>query len=159
MDLEAAGNGYYILDSSGIVLEYGDVQNYGNGKLGEGYIDMEMAGNGYYLLTNRGSVEVFGDATFYGDLDSGDAISLGITPYGYYILEKNGKLHFFGNVHDYGYEILDEPSARDIEIVPELDGYYILDEHGNTYSYFAAAGFSGPEYSEESKYIDLELIN
>ena len=68
------------------------------------------------------------------------------------------KYIFFGNVKNYGYEELDENSAKDIEVIPNADGYYILDAHGNTYSYFAAAGFPGPEYSPDVRYIDLELF-
>ncbi|MBI2498850.1 hypothetical protein HYV88_01250 [Candidatus Woesearchaeota archaeon] len=156
VDLELKDTGYYVLDRSGKVFAFGDAKKYGEGKNND-YVDMELSSNGYYLLRKNGKVETFGDASFYGDLEDKDVVNLGLTDKGYLILEKNGKINAFGDAKDLGYD--DKlADAKDIEVVKKNKGYYILDGHGIAYSYLAFAGFPGPEYSEEDKYIDMEIL-
>ena len=154
VDLEVVDKGYYILDRSGVVLPYGFINKYGDGSK-ESYVDLEVSNNGYYLLSERGEIEVFGDAIFYGDLEEGYAADLELTKEGYVILEEGGKLHFFG---DAGFDILEELGVVDLELLPDADGYFLLDGQGTLYSYKAAAGYPGPEFKEDMVYIDLELM-
>lgn len=153
-DLEVVDKGYYILDMSGVVLPYGFINKYGDGSK-DNYVDLEVSNKGYYLLSETGEIEVFGDAIFYGNLEGGYATDLELTKEGYVILEEGGKLHFFG---DADFDILEEIGVVDLELLPDADGYFLLDGQGTLYSYKAAAGYPGPEFKEDMVYIDLELM-
>jgi len=156
VDMELTNNGYYVLDKNGKVYSFGDAKKYGDGNNND-YVDMELTSKGYYLLRKNGKVETYGGAVFYGALENKDVVDMGLTSKGYLILQKNGKINAFGDAKDLGYDDKLE-DAKDIEVVKKNKGYYILDGHGIAYSYLAFAGFPGPEYSEEDKYTDMEIL-
>ena len=72
------------------------------------------------------------------------------------VLDSKGNIYAFGNAKNLGSRKLDH--AVDLEVIPDFNGYYILDCFGNVYSFQAYAGLYSPEYNPECKYVNMKLV-
>ncbi len=152
------GNGYYGLDTNGVVRATGDAKHFGNLNTavlvaGERAATMAITpdGKGYWIFTTRGRAQAFGNAKHFGDL-----VTLGIVPQGavvdsvalpngkgYYMVGSDGGVFSFGTAQFYGSmggKVLNSPVNG---LVPDPDGkgYWLVASDGGVFAF--SAGFVG----------------
>lgn len=150
----AVGNGYWILDSAGIVYSFGDAVDHGSMlgiELDAPVISMSAtpSGNGYWLLASDGGVFSFGEARFWGST-GGIALKAPVismaptaTGNGYWLLASDGGVFTFGDAAfrgSTGAMTLDAPVIS-MAVSPDGSGYWLLGGDGGVFSF--AVSFHG----------------
>jgi hypothetical protein len=101
------GGGYWIANSAGNVVAFGDAVNYGSvsGTLNEPIVGIAAmpSGHGYWLVASDGGIFAFGDAAFYGSTGgltlNEPIVGLAPTPTGngYWMVAGDGGIFAFGD--------------------------------------------------------------
>jgi hypothetical protein len=75
---DLSGNGYYLVESDGLVVAMGNAVSYGSAykKVTSPVVGMALMrdGKGYWLVSADGAVYAFGDATYYGGVNLGKVL-------------------------------------------------------------------------------------
>ncbi|MEZ5281582.1 MAG: VCBS repeat-containing protein [Acidimicrobiales bacterium] len=143
-----SGNGYWILDSAGVVYAFGDAVDHGSMAgftLDAPIISMTAlpTGNGYWLLGEDGGVFTFGAAKFHGSTGGMDlkapVISMAPTASGngYWLLASDGGVFTFGDAEFHGSTgamVLDAPVIS-MAVHPDGSGYWLLGGDGGVFSF------------------------
>ncbi|MBN2329377.1 MAG: hypothetical protein JXR73_19710 [Candidatus Omnitrophica bacterium] len=140
LTLTQSGKGYYILESDGVIHQYGDAVQI-NGPMPDAdnpFVDMELFGatNSPYLLQQDGSIVTAGNAVFYGEsIRKADAVDLELSSdgLGYYVLYEDGVIAFFGTALNRGYTETGGIPAVDLELTG--NGYYVSLSDGSILSF------------------------
>jgi FG-GAP repeat len=162
-DRTGAGDGLWLLDSSGQVHVRGAAGFFGNvntAALAPGDNVASISGTptaqGYWVFTDKGQVLTFGDAVHYNDLPglgvapNGLIVASASTPTGagYYLLGADGGVFAFGDATYFGSipEVL-PPGSLVCPIVglvptPSNDGYWMVACDGGVFA-FGGAAFMG----------------
>ena len=144
----AVGNGYWILDSAGVVYAFGDAVDHGSMAgitLNAPVISMTAtpSGNGYWLLASDGGVFTFGAAKFWGSTGAlalnAPVISMAptATGNGYWLLASDGGVFTFGDAQfrgSTGAMTLDAPVIS-MAVSPDGSGYWLLGGDGGVFSF------------------------
>ncbi len=150
-----AGAGYWTLGADGKVLNFGNIQKFGDAPRttpDRPYIAIAStpSGDGYWTVDVRGDINAFGDAHDYG---GADAINLnqpvlGIAPTasgkGYWLLARDGGIFSYGDAKFYGStgdRVLNSPIVA-MASTPGGRGYWLLASDGGVFS-FGNAHFYG----------------
>ena len=142
-----SGNGYWILDSAGVVYTFGDAVNHGSMAgvaLAAPIISMSAlpTGDGYWLLGSDGGVFSF-KAGFYGSTGGMrlDAPVISMAPTatgrGYWLLASDGGVFSFGDAKfkgSTGGMRLDAPVIS-MAVSPDGRGYWLLAVDGGVFSF------------------------
>ena len=150
----AAGNGYWLLDSTGDVHTYGSAVDYGD------LIDDDVAafprsiqatstGLGYWIVDEDGRVHAYGDAGFFGDM-TGFVLNSPIRRLeahpnrsGYWLVADDGGVFSFGvDFHgSTGNLVLRQPVVS-LSATSTGNGYWLVAGDGGVFS-FGDAEFRG----------------
>jgi hypothetical protein len=144
----ATGNGYYLLDSAGVIYPFGDARSLGSmaGKrLNAPIIALASApdGKGYWLLARDGGVFTFGTAKFYGSMGgkrlNAPIISMAATRTGkgYWLLAADGGVFSFGDARFHGSTgsmKLRSPVVS-MATAPSGKGYWLIARDGGIFSF------------------------
>jgi hypothetical protein len=152
-----SGNGYWIVDRLGEVLTFGDAGMFGhtgNVRLNQPIVAMAPmpTGDGYYLLAADGGVFSFGSAAFFGSTGNIKLqklmVAMAVSPRlvngwqrGYWMVTGRGELYNFGEGAEFFGSPADLPLTLpivDLAVMPDGDGYFLVDDHGGVYPYGAA---------------------
>ena len=152
IDIEGAphGNGYWTLDSKGVVTASGPV-HYGSLsaadlKAGERAVSMSSTptGAGYWIFTNTGRMFAFGDANKdLGDISSvklnGEVVDSQPTPSGkgYYLTALDGGVFAVGDAKFHGSTGDIKLNKPVVGIVPDPDGegYWLVATDGGVFTF------------------------
>lgn len=106
------GRGYWLFQSDGVVLPFGDAEFFGdasNRDLNSPIVDAAARGsNGYWLVTKRGRVYAYGGARKEGNLEAGSkvppvsGIAAAATGSGYWLVGDMGRVEAFGTAQHLG---------------------------------------------------------
>jgi hypothetical protein len=147
------GDGYWVVHSDGTVNSHGDAVHHGDmSALGLNAPIVGMAvsssGGGYWLVARDGGVFSFGDAVFYGSTGgltlNGPMASMTAGTSGYWLVARDGGVFTFGvSFHGSLPQLLslsDEvPEGLRIRAVDNGDGYYVLSDEGEVFSFGSAS--------------------
>ena len=149
------GAGYWVADTDGGILTYGDAGFYGsagNLHLSAPISGMEATpdGRGYWLVGSDGGIFSFGDAEFYGSTGglrlNAPIVDIVATPdgKGYWLVGSDGGIFNFGDAWFYssvGNLHLDSPIVG-MATTPDGSGYWLVGSDGGIFS-FGDAEFYG----------------
>jgi hypothetical protein len=105
------GKGYWLVDSRGKVVPFGDAPRLGSMKAAHA----RVAGadnhfdDGYWLVTRSGRVRAFGGAHNYGDAAGKNvhspvvSLTSAVDGRGYWLATTQGRVMAFGSASNYGY--------------------------------------------------------
>jgi acetyl esterase/lipase len=140
------GQGYWVVNTQGVVSAYGDAHNYGSVKaavLTSAVVGISGVadGNGYWVVQSNGKVVAFGDAAIYAAKTT-VAISgaVGITGSadgaGYWVVQSNGKVVAFGDAQTFAKSggALTVPAVA-MASTPDGRGYWVVGRNGSIVAY------------------------
>ncbi len=147
-----SGDGYWTVNSHGVVKAYGTAVHHGDAPPGVTIRDMEAtpSGNGYWLLGADGGVFAYGDAGYFGSIPGigksvTDVVSIAAQAdgSGYWILRASGSVYAFSAPYQGGIENHVGPNLPGIDIEGHgNDGYWVLRGDGSVYA-LGSAPFHG----------------
>jgi hypothetical protein len=157
LSISVAGSGtagYYIADSDGDVVPFGDGESYGdmsNSDLNSPIVSMATTpgGYGYWLLGADGGIFSFGNAQFFGSTGSIHlnrpvvAMSSTIDGGGYWFVATDGGVFSYGDAPFYGSTgsiHLNQPIVG-MAPTPDGGGYWLVASDGGIFSYGDAQFF------------------
>jgi hypothetical protein len=148
MGQTSTGNGYYLLDSAGVIFPFGDARSYGS--MAGRHLNAPIialaptpTGRGYWLLGRDGGVFTFGDARFKGST-GGHHLNAPIismtstrTGNGYFLLASDGGVFTFGDAHFKGSTGGHHLNAPIISMAasPSGTGYWLIARDGGIFSF------------------------
>ncbi len=151
--------GYWVLQSDGQVLCFGDAEWYGDGSGASGLIGdkryMDMAAkfddSGYWILGTDGSVEAF-SATNYGDVTGVVTVYRAIESHptldGYWIADQDGTVTAYGSAPNHGSiaeSLIGMERITEIQSNGDGSGYWLLGLGGTVFAVGAATNYGEPQ--------------
>ena len=151
----AAGKGYWIVESNGTVIAFGDAPKLGSvtakqlaGATVVGIAPMSN-GTGYLIVSSKGQVFSFGTARSYGSVSSKKlsgtirAVALQTNDKGYWLASSTGAVYAFGSARSYGSVPTGKisGSANGFARTSNGRGYWVTTTTGAVYHFGNAGSF------------------
>lgn len=146
------GNGYWLVASTGLILNYGDAPHYPTFTPSHPIVGASAHPSAYGFVTvgSDGGIFTYGACGFHGSIPGGAnppyntpiplpapivAVSLSFDGNGYFLLDSQGAVYAFGSAAWEGNAPISAPDSA-VAIVHDFgfDGYYVFSALGATYA-------------------------